>query len=124
MEAERVVLEGFIAVTFIFLTALLIVIDWAAAKGRLGRNHFVGIRTPSTMSSDRAWIAGHRAALRLTPLHLVTGVSLLIGVFSARTVAGLNLVGVGGAIVFVAVAVFTGIVAARAAKAAEDGPGH
>jgi hypothetical protein len=121
MEAERVVLESFIAVTFVFLTALLITIDWAAAKGRLRRNQFVGIRTPSTMRSDQAWIAGHRAALRLTPLHLVTGISLLIGLFSARTMAGLNLVGVCGAIVFVVVAVFTAIVAGRAAKAAEGG---
>ena len=103
--------------SFVFLTALLIAIDWAAANGRLRRNQFVGIRTPSTMRSDPAWMAGHRAALRLTPLHLVTGVSLLIGVFSARTVAGLNLVGVCGAIVFVVVAVFTAIVAGRAAKA-------
>ncbi|MDT7734054.1 MAG: hypothetical protein QOE12_1228, partial [Mycobacterium sp.] len=37
MESERVVLESFIAVTFAFLTALLITIDWAAANGRLGR---------------------------------------------------------------------------------------
>ncbi len=113
------VLADFIAVTFAFLTALIIAIDWAAARGRLRRNQFVGIRAPSTMRSDRAWIAGHRAALRLTPVHLVTGVSLLIGVFSAQTVAGLNLVGVCGAIVFVAVALFTAIVAGRAAKAAE-----
>jgi SdpI/YfhL protein family len=119
MEAERLVFTGFIAVTFIFLTALIIVIDWAGANGRLRRNRLVGIRTPSTMRSDQAWIAGHRAALRLTPLHLVTGVSLLIGVFSARSVAGLNLVGVCGAIVFVAVALVTAIVAGRAAKAAE-----
>src|ERR1700712_4953278 len=117
MESERVVLASFIAVTFAFLPVLLIAIDWAAASGRLRRNQLVGIRTPSTMRSDQAWIAGHRAALRLTPLHLVTGVSLLIGVFSARSVAGLNLVGVCGAIVFVAVAVFTAIVAGRAAKA-------
>jgi hypothetical protein len=122
MEAERLVFTGFIAVTFIFLTALIIVIDWAGANGRLRRNQLVGIRTPSTMRSDQAWIAGHRAALRLTPLHLVTGVSLLIGVFSARSVAGLNLVGVCGAIVFVAVAVFTAIVAGRAAKAEENRP--
>ena len=117
MEAERLVLASFIAVTFVFLTALIIVIDWAAAKGRLRRNQFVGIRTPSTMRSDQAWIAGHRAALRLTPLHLVTGASLLIGVFSAQTVAGLNLVGVCGAVVFVVVALFTAVVAGRAAKA-------
>ena len=117
MEAERLVLASFVAVTFVFLTALIIVIDWAAAKGRLRRNQFVGIRTPSTMRSDQAWIAGHRAALRLTPLHLVTGASLLIGVFSAQTVAGLNLVGVCGAVVFVVVALFTAVVAGRAAKA-------
>jgi SdpI/YfhL protein family len=120
MEAERVVLAGYIAVTFVFLTALLIAIDWAAAKGRLRRNQFVGIRTPSTMRSDHAWIAGHRAALRLTPLHLVTGASLLIGVFSAQTFAALNLVGVCGAVVFVVVALFTAVVAGRAAKAAEE----
>jgi hypothetical protein len=119
METERVVLASFIAITFAFLTALLIAIDWAAAKGRLRRNQFVGIRTPSTMRSDQAWIAGHRAALRLTPVHLVTGVSLLIGVFCARTVAGLNIVGVSGAIVFVVVALFTAVVAGRAAKAVE-----
>jgi hypothetical protein len=122
MEAERVVLASFIGVTFVFLTALIIAIDWAAARGRLRRNQFVGIRTPSTMRSDRGWIAGHRAALRLTPVHLVTGGSLLIGVFCARTLAGLNIVGVGGAIVFVVVALFTAVVAGRAAKAAEESP--
>jgi hypothetical protein len=122
MANERVVLAAFIAVTFVFLTALLIAIDWAAANGRLRRNQFVGIRTPSTMRSDQAWMAGHRAALRLTPVHLVTGASLLIGVLCARTVAGLNIVGVSGAIVFVVVAAFTAIVAGRAAKASEDRP--
>jgi uncharacterized membrane protein len=120
MEAERVVLASFIAITFVFVTALMIAIDWAAANGRLRRNHFVGIRTPSTMRSDRAWIAGHRAALRLTPLHLVTGIVVLTAVLFTPTVAGLNVVGLGGAVVFVVVAVFTAIVAGRAAKAVED----
>ena len=93
MESERVVLASFIAVTFVFLTALLIAIDWAAANGRLRRNQFVGIRTPSTMRSDQAWIAGHRAALRLMPLHLLTGIAVLTAVLFTRTVAGLNVVG-------------------------------
>lgn len=123
MESERVVLASFIAVTFAFLTALLITIDWAAANGRLRRNQFIGIRTPSTMRSDRAWIAGHRAALRLMPLHLLTGIAVLMAVFFTRTVPGLNAVGISGAIVFVAVAVFTGIVASRAARAAADRSG-
>jgi hypothetical protein len=122
MEAERVVLASFIAVTFVFLTALLIAIDWAAAKGRLRRNQFVGIRTPSTMRSDHAWIAGHRAALRLTPVHALTGLAVVIAILVTRTVAGLNIVGVGGASVFVVVALFTAVVAGRAAKAAEESP--
>lgn len=107
------------AATFGFMTALLIAVDWAAVKGHLRRNQFVGIRTPSTMRSDQAWVAGHRAALRLTPVHLVTGVTVSIAVFNARSIAGLNLVGVCGTVVFVAVAVATAIVAGRAAKAVE-----
>jgi hypothetical protein len=124
MEAERVVLASFIAVTFAFLTALLIAIDWAAANGRLRRNQFIGIRTPSTMRSDQAWIAGHRAALRLLPLHLLTGIAVLTAVFFTRTVAGLNVAGVSGATVFVVVALFTAVIAGRAAKAVEQDSGH
>jgi uncharacterized membrane protein len=120
MGSDRVVLMAFMTATFVFLTALMIAIDWAGANGHLRRNQFVGVRTPSTMRSDRAWVAGHRAALRLAPLHLVTGIAVLIAVLCTRTLAGLNLVGVSGAVVFVVVAVFTAIVAGRAAKAAED----
>lgn len=35
----------------------------SAAEGGLGANSVMGIRTRSTMASDRAWVAGHRAAL-------------------------------------------------------------
>lgn len=120
MGSESVALTAFMAATFAFLTALLIAVDWAAAKGRLRRNQFVGIRTPSTMRSDRAWVAGHRAALRLTPLHIVMGLALVTGALSARTVRSLNIVGPCGAIVFVAVALVTAMVAGRAAKVAEE----
>lgn len=33
-----------------------------AAAGLLPRNAFAGIRMPSTMRSEEAWLAGHRAA--------------------------------------------------------------
>lgn len=33
----------------------------ASARGSLGRNHSVGLRTRWTLASDRAWDAGHRA---------------------------------------------------------------
>lgn len=52
-----------------------------AAAGRLPRNILAGIRIPSTMRSDEAWRAGHRAAS------------------SALTVAGLGPVVAAGVVV-------------------------
>lgn len=120
MESQRAVVADFMAVMFALLAFLIVAIDWAAASGRLRRNQWVGIRIPSTMRSDLGWVAGHRAALRLMPLHLLTGVGLLLAVLSARTVEAVHLVGIAGAAVFVVVAVITAIVAGRAAKAVEE----
>jgi hypothetical protein len=66
MEPERIYLAGFLAFAFIVLTVVLIAVDWAAANGRLQRNQWAGIRTPSTMRSDQAWVAGSatRSALK------------------------------------------------------------
>jgi hypothetical protein len=60
-----------LAAVFLVLTVVLIAVAWRAANGRLKRNQWTGIRTPSTMRSDQAWVAGHRAALRLTPRYVV-----------------------------------------------------
>ena len=47
--------------------------------GKLPRNYFVGIRLPSTMRSDEAWVAAHRVAW---PYILVTAILITIsGVF-------------------------------------------
>jgi len=55
----------------IVICVVIIVTSRRAASGKLPRNQYVGIRTPSTMRSDAAWVAAHRAATRLTPLYLV-----------------------------------------------------
>ncbi len=40
----------------------MVVLGRLAATGRLPRNVVVGIRIPSTLRSDEAWVSGHRAA--------------------------------------------------------------
>jgi hypothetical protein len=52
---SRVIKLGFAGVTVLGLGRL-------AAAGRLPRNLVAGIRLPSTLHSDEAWRAGHRAA--------------------------------------------------------------
>lgn len=49
---------------------------WTAWRGRVGklpRNHFVGVRLPSTLRSDAAWAAAHKVSWIYTAL---AGVSL------------------------------------------------
>jgi hypothetical protein len=41
--------------------ALVALIGRRGRQGRLPRQHWAGIRTPSTMRSDDAWLAAHRA---------------------------------------------------------------
>ncbi len=124
VEPERLVLPAISAVSQIFLTALLITVNWRAANGRLRRNPTTGIRTPSTMRSDAAWVAGHRAALRLTPLYLLVLVGMLTALLAAvlgASTSVVNLVAIGGLFIFVPVALYTAFVAGKAAKSADDG---
>ncbi len=46
--------------------ALLAWIAVRTADGRIGRNYLAGMRIPSTMASDEAWLAGHQAARSAT----------------------------------------------------------
>ena len=78
-----------------------------AANGRLRRNPLVGIRLPSTMKNESAWVAGHRAAQRpfkraaivaLTgaPVVIVVpheGAAALIGLAALLVVGGFVLYG-------------------------------
>lgn len=67
-----------------------------AASGRLRRNLWAGLRTSRTLTSDEAWVAGHRSALPWTrrtawasvALGLVTVALTLAGHPTAAIVAG------------------------------------
>jgi uncharacterized membrane protein len=41
--------------------AVIALVGVAGVRGRLPRQHWAGIRLPSTMRSDEAWAAAHRA---------------------------------------------------------------
>jgi hypothetical protein len=89
---EATVQAAFLALIPIATTVLLITLASRAADGRLQRNSWVGIRGPSTMRSDQAWVAGHRAALRLTPLYLLSTGVTLTALFAAVLWASVNVV--------------------------------
>ena len=58
MTAEDVVL----ALSNLGMAMMLGAFAAMASRGSLPRNGMAGIRIPSTMASDEAWVAGHRAA--------------------------------------------------------------
>lgn len=96
---------------------------WTAARGKLKRNQWTGIRTPATMRSDTAWIAGHRAASRSAPAYI----SLSLGICALMVWAllrgwtfGVLLIGISALVVVLAVVIATAIVASRAANDVDD----
>lgn len=119
MEAEiipRIVL----LVTMVGSGALLIWMARAAASGKLKRNSLAGIRTPSTMASDEAWLAAHERAKGAT---LLTGyLSVAIGVFSLVPMppAALGIMVLAGAILMVIVMMWGTRVGTKAALAATE----
>ncbi|OCB49491.1 hypothetical protein A5721_33805 [Mycobacterium vulneris] len=111
-------------ITHVGLTILMASVTSRAASGRLARNQWVGIRTPSTMRSAHAWVAGHRAAQRLVPLYVVNAVvscaALLVGVLCEFSIGGIMFIGIGLFAAFTGISVYVAIAAGRAARSSDD----
>ena len=116
-------MEGFWVNVFIavMLGASGFVVIWVArvtASGRMGRNGWAGIRTPSTMASDEAWLAAHRAGRRMTELAgwslVAAGLASLFLAEGAEEAAAVpTLVGAAACGVFILIAARQGTRAAK-----------
>ncbi|HXY46258.1 MAG TPA: SdpI family protein, partial [Acidimicrobiales bacterium] len=102
--------------------AIVFSVGRLAARGRLPRNVLVGIRIPSTLSSDEAWQAGHEAAaVALTAAGVLP---VVLAVVDAATRPGpdaeraLSRIGTGWLLAWIGVAT---VQARRAARATEAG---
>jgi hypothetical protein len=97
--------------------------NWSrAAAGRLQRNEYFGIRTPSTLRSEQTWVAGNRAALRLLPLFLVTNGVTVVALFAAAASASTLTVVVIGTLCFViffALTIYAAVFGSRAARSVD-----
>lgn len=104
--------------------SVMMIVSWSrAARGRLARNPYVGVRTPSTLRSEQSWVAGNRAALRLVPLYLLVNAAT----FAALVVVGWQgwrlgviFAGSGGLVALIMLSICAAVIASRAARAGAD----
>ncbi|MEJ6549776.1 SdpI family protein [Corynebacterium sp. USCH3] len=78
----------------ILVTALCFDMARRTAAGTFSRNHIYGLRVASTLASDRAWDAGHRAALpylRALGWGGLVVVVVAVGLVSGFAVSGCDL---------------------------------
>lgn len=117
-------LPAFLVAAFFVATQALVSVtlirNWSrAAAGRLQRNPYFGIRTPSTLRSEQAWMAGNRAALRLVPLYLLTDGATAVTLFAAaasESALTVGLIGILWFVVFFALIIYSAVFGGRAAR--------
>lgn len=88
---ELVAMRILLFVVMLGSGVLLVRVAQATASGRLGRNQIAGIRNPSTLASDDAWLAAHVRAER--PTALAGYVSMATAVFALFPVSPAFLAG-------------------------------
>lgn len=104
----------------VVLTLAGIFIVWIAVRswqGRLSRNYFAGVRTPSTMRSDEAFRAANKVAAPFMAAAgiLMAATGVLAAILQRRDVGVLISAGLGLAIVVILVGAALGVRAARSA---------
>jgi len=101
---------------------LLIWMARATAAGRLKRNSIAGIRIPSTMASDEAWLAAHVRAKRPTVLAGV--VSIASGLVALLPVSApvLAIAIIAGCVVMLGFVLYGARVGSRAATEVSNSP--
>lgn len=119
-----------------FCSFIVYFVTRSAVEGGLGPNAVMGIRMPSTMTSQRAWVAGHKAALGPSRLICWLGVACAVPLTASALLAqgeaphwvSLVLFALGYGVIVLGGAIWCSVVAARAARAAElsapDPPGR
>ncbi|GAA3212565.1 hypothetical protein GCM10010488_08390 [Oerskovia jenensis] len=105
---------------------MALVVAWLTYLGatdRMTRNGLIGIRTPATQRSDAAWIAGHRAALKvvLPGAALVTALAVVASVLGPDGATDVVFFVVAGALLTEGIA--AAAVAEVAARGADLGHG-
>ncbi|MDT3330735.1 SdpI family protein [Microbacterium sp. KSW-18] len=106
----------------ILLAAMGVLLIWvatAAASGRLTRNHIAGIRIPSTMASDEAWLAAHIRAKRPTVWGGVAALVAGLCAFLPVPTESLSIVVIGASVVVLACVLYGARVGSRAAVEVE-----
>ena len=64
-------------VVLMVLALLCVVLTVLPARGLIGRNSLIGIRTRATLSSDAAWRRGHQVAI--LPMSVGAGAVIIVG---------------------------------------------
>lgn len=80
-QLQATIIAALFAPLPVIISATVVSVSRRAVDGRLAPNMTSGIRTPATMSSDRARVAAHSTALRLTPLFVAVTVVSWIALF-------------------------------------------
>jgi hypothetical protein len=102
---------------FLPIGAALLWVGHLAQHGRLRRNRLVGVRTRTTMASEEAWIAAHRASawsMTASGAVLLAAGTFVLVLRPSETVTGM-IIG-AGALGMLAFVVMGGVQGQRAAK--------